>query len=74
MANQISHIQTMEALRDALQCRLEKVGVNRNNLVARVMLVNHYILATLWYLLTLWPGDAKDMEDFQWLVRKFIWT
>lgn len=62
VAEQILHIKTMEALRNALQRRLKKVDTKKSNLVVRVLLVNQYILVALWYLLSLWLGDSKDLE------------
>lgn len=64
----------MEAVRDALQRKLKRVGANMTNLIIRVTLVNQYILAALWYLLNLWPRNNKDLEELERLVHKYIWT
>lgn len=44
------------------------------SLMARVMIINHWILVALWFLLTLWVGDPAQLKVIKTTIIKFLWA
>jgi hypothetical protein len=74
VAQQVSVKRMTELLEDKLEVNLKNSKKNPASLIARVTIVIHLIDASLWFLLTLWPGDMKTLEQMQNKVTKFVWA
>jgi hypothetical protein len=57
-----------------LEERLKRSKQNYTSIVGHRVLANHWILSSVWYLLTLYPGDPKDLDDIQRQIVEFIWA
>lgn len=47
---------------------------NPINLIARILIVNQVLYASLWYILALWVGDAKDLKHIDKIILNFLWA
>jgi hypothetical protein len=56
VAPHFSEEQSTKLVRDKLEEQLQKSRQNPVSLAAQITLANHFILSSLWYILTLWPG------------------
>lgn len=60
--NKISRVIANTHLLDKLQVRLDRLPTDPTSLPARVVIVNHLIVAMLWYTLSLWVGIDIDIK------------
>lgn len=70
----ISHEQMHEKILWQLENGLKRSMANFSSLVARIVLINNLILNTLWYFLSLWAGDEKDLEAMEKIIIHFLWV
>jgi hypothetical protein len=54
--------------------KLTTAKQNPENLIGRVVISNHLIDSSAWYLLTLWPGKEANLHKLQGRVVKFVWA
>jgi hypothetical protein len=59
---------------EKLENRLSLARRHPLNLVARVVVTNHLIFSSTWYLLTIWVGTEKELDEMQDKIVQFIWA
>jgi hypothetical protein len=59
---------------EKLDNKLQKSKRNPHNLIARVVIANHLIVSSIWFLLTLWTGSRQQLDKMQKKVTKFVWA
>lgn len=64
----ISHEQIKEKILTLLEDGLRRSKAKFTSLATRIVLINNLILSTLWYFLTLWAGDEKELESLENLI------
>jgi hypothetical protein len=73
MAQSVSEVDVFSELNRRLEERLAKGRYKFTSLIGRVVIANHLILSSLWYLLTLWSGNPKELEQMQAQILRFVW-
>lgn len=74
MVDQISSTITKEQLFIKIDKCLEKASRHQLSLTGRIIVANHIIQATLWYLLAIWVGDDEDIRQVEQTIKHYIWT
>lgn len=57
-----------------IKARLVKLQGKFLSLAARITVANGLILSSLWYLITLWPGDLEFFNLIQKRLAAFVWA
>jgi hypothetical protein len=73
IAQHISEIQSSTMVKAKLEERIPRCKKRPTVLVARIVLANHFIDSSLWYLLTLWGGRPEELVEMQRQVVNFVW-
>jgi hypothetical protein len=50
-------VKSTKLVKDELEEKPQKLRQNPISLAAQITLANHLILSSMWYVLTLWPGE-----------------
>lgn len=74
IGEEISPELTKTQLKTALNLKLKKVSSFPGTLMARVLYINHMLLGSLWYLLTLWTGDQAYLLELERSILNFLWA
>jgi hypothetical protein len=72
IAKRVSVNQMSSLLLTNLQKNLEKSRKNPALLAARRTIANHMVMASMWYLLTLWAGKQAEMGNMQLKIHNFL--
>jgi hypothetical protein len=74
VAQSISTPRMLKMVNAKLDAGLQKSRRNPTSLVARKIISNHMLTASIWFLYTLWNGSMKDLRAIQKKVNTFIWA
>jgi hypothetical protein len=74
VAQEVSLPRMQALVTEKLEAKLEASRKNPMNLVARMVVINHLLLSSVWYWLTLWPGTLGELSKLQTKVVKFLWA
>lgn len=68
-------VDLTEALLNAKIDRcLDKMSLRQLTLAGKITVANSLILSTVWYFITLWPGDFQFFMKIQGRIEAFIWA
>lgn len=64
----------VEQLTKILDDRLATTKKKKLLFMARVVIINHWILGTIWFILALWVGCSQQLKVVQTTIIKFLWA
>lgn len=64
----------VQQLSDILDDRLRIVKGKAFSLAARLQVINHIIVAALWYILNLWTGNAEELRALEKKIVHDLWV
>lgn len=68
----ISKEWMLKQIEETLEKKLTLAKKNPTNLIARILIVKQILYASLWYILALWAGDAKDLKCIDKIILYFL--
>src|SRR5450759_568646 len=68
------HEQILSNLRQTLVGHLKKAKRTPFNFMERVSLINQLILGSMWYVVTLWSGNDKELHGIEKEIVNFLWV
>lgn len=64
----------VEQLTKTIDERLAYAKQKKLSLMARVVIINHWILGAIWFILSLWVGDKEQLKAIETCITKFLWA
>lgn len=73
-AGGIEQVALLQQIKEILNKAMKRAKMRPHSFMARVLAVNHLMMGSLWYLLTLWSGTDKELHEVQMLLINFLWA
>lgn len=63
-----------QVLQNTLEERLKRARKCPYTLAYRVAIANQLVSNSMMYMFNLWPGERKQLKDFDDLIHDFVWS
>lgn len=65
---------TKEQILGVLEKGLKKAKKDPHSFIARVQIANVFLLGSIEYMLTLWPGNQAELKEIEQIIVGFFWA